>query len=420
MRLPFRICIFVFLCTSPISIARGQAPDSTSTAFEISDAVNIALTRSNERRRQDALLEQHQAKRIAAGTLPNPSVSYTHEELRGSGIRYSEWTATADYPFLSLLVRGNRIDAADLNVRAAAAMKTRAIAELAFDVRRQFLSVWRLRAVHRVLRETEPRILTLDQAISAREEEGEISSYERHRLQTELAAIQWRLTTSSEELRSAETMLAGLLNMPLDSLTSRVFILPQAYNADFDLSILLNTGYEHRSDLEAMRAKRSALKYKNSWLKKAWMEDIRIGGGYKSQSNAFSGPVLTVSTPIPLFERNQGPVAENDAAQTMLNADLRSLERQVESEIRNAVSAYVQVQSLAASIQFSEKSGRADLITTASEAYLEGEFSLVEYLDALTAYIDGTELDLTIRTAVLLAAYRLEHAVERNIFSTQQ
>ncbi|PLX29178.1 MAG: hypothetical protein C0600_08850 [Ignavibacteria bacterium] len=420
MNLRRHIVIYPLLCITLFTFARAQTPRITASTLHIDEAVEIVLTRSAERSILDAHLARQQAIRLTAGILPNPSIGYTHEELSGTGSRYAEWSATVDYPLLSLLFRGSRTEAADMNVRAAVAQNARAIADLMYEVREQYLDTWKLRNVHQTLVDIQPRIRSLEEVVSARQEEGDISSYERHRLHTELTTLQWRVTTMERDLHTAEARLAALLSIPLDSLRQIQLHLPVLEKIDLDLPMLVDITIKNRSDLVSLRAQRAALEHENRWLGKSWLEDFRIGGGYKHQSDTYSGPVLTLSTPIPLFERKQGLRAENEAVQSMLDANTRILERKVVAEIHNAVSAYEQIIGQAAAFYPPNQLGESDLLATASEAYREGEFSLVEYLDALTAHTDGRELNHTVRAAVLTAAFRLELAVERNLFSKQQ
>lgn len=419
MNLRRHIVLYPVLCITLFTFARGQTTRSTASTLHIDEAVEIVLTRSAERSILDARLAQQKAIRLSAGILPNPSISYTHEELSGTGRRYTEWTATADFPLLSLLFRGSRTEAADLNVRAAVAHDARAIAELMFEVREQYLAAWKLRTMHRTLQEIQPRIRALEEIVSARQEEGDISTYERHRLHTEFTALLWRITTVARDMHTAEARLAALLNIPLDSLRQMQLHLPVLEKIELDLPMLVDLALKNRSDLVALRAQRTALEHENRWLGKSWLEDLRIGGGYKHQSDTYSGPVLTLSMPIPLFERKQGLRAENEASQSMLDANIRILERHVSVEIHNAASAYEQITEQALIFTQPNEPGEYDLLATAGEAYREGEFSLVEYLDALTAHTDGRELNHTIRAAVIKAGFRLELAVERNLFSQQ-
>lgn len=407
------LCFFLF---SPSSAQDARAP---STVLGLDEAVELALDRSPERRKLEALMARRQASRIAAGTLPNPTVSYAIEELRLGDGRYAEWTASAELPLGALLLRGTRRSAADLGMKAASAEHTRAMAALVLDVRLRYVDVWNARVLLRALEETEPRILAMQQAIDARAREGDISEYERKRLQVELATVRWRRGTAAQEWRAARDALAGLLRLPTDSLDRIELRLPRIDSVSLDIPALERLARERRADLEALRISRDALSEENAWRRWAWVGDIRVGGGYKRQSDAFAGPLLTLSAPLPLFDRDQAAIHANEAQRAALQAELSALEFSTEMEIRNTATSFLQLREQLAALPVPEPDERAGLLATATEAYREGEFSLVEYLDAVTAHVDGAQLTASVLGATLKAAFRLEHAVGRKLFTIQ-
>ncbi|MBR9975670.1 MAG: TolC family protein [Bacteroidetes bacterium] len=419
MKSLYRYGIAAVLCFLFVSPSSAQETRASSAVLRLDEAVARALARAPERRKQEAIMARRQASRIAAGTLPNPTVAWVIEELRLGDGKYSEWTASAELPLGAFLLRGARLAAADLGVQAAAAEMERATDALVLDVRLRYVDVWHARVLQRALEETEPRILAMQQTIDERAREGDISVYERKRLQGELATVRWRRSTAAQEYRTARDALAGLLRLPTDSLDRLELRPPRLDSVSLDITALERLAKAERADLEALRTSRDALSEENAWRRWAWLADIRVGGGYKRQSDAFAGPLLTISAPLPLFDRDQATVHANEAQRGELQAELAALELSAEMEIRNTAVSFQQLREQLAAFPVPERDERAGLLATATEAYREGEFSLVEYLDAVTAHVDGAELAASLLGATLKAAFRLEHAVGRDIFTIQ-
>jgi outer membrane protein, heavy metal efflux system len=414
-----RLCAFILHFLILPGIATSQSAD-VPTAMTIRDAVDVAMRASYETSRQDALLDIAHAEREQAGLYMNPEAGFSIEQLRHQGASLSEWTLAVDYPFLSLLTRGKRIGAADFAVRAAAHRRTRSLEALAYNVRDRFTRLWQAREMRNSFREIETVLRSLDRTTTRRSGEGDISAYEEQRLRTELSRLRWRHTEASASVREAEAELALLMALPLDALEARRLMLPQVITGAPDLASLQATALERRADLQALRAEQEELRRRGEWIGTQWMDELRLGGGYKRQSDDFRGPVFTVSLPLAVFHRDQGSSRAVVADEARLIAQIRELEQRIALEIQGGVATIREIQEQAAELRFSDEAEAARFVTAATTAYREGEFSLVEFLDAIRAHIDNAELRSAVRASLLRAAFRLEYAAGGSIFTLQE
>lgn len=411
----FSPAVFLLLSMIPHSVAQAQGIENS---LHMRDAVEQALSRDFEVQRQQARIAQVQARNAQQTVLPNPVAAYMREDLSAGNRRIHEWTATVDFPLLSLLHRGTRLTAAELSLQAAQAHETWTRTKLRFEVRTSFLDVWEARRVHEALGAIGDALQVLERSAALRAQEGDISTYEYQRLRTALAGFRWRSTEARQSLRKAEAGLAYVLGISPEAVSRTTLLLPDLPLADdIETETLLRTGLQQRADAIALRSEYEALERQRAWQRLSWLDDLRIGGGYKEQSDLFAGPVLTLSMPLPVFDRNQGTVNETNATRALLSAELRALEQHIEIEIRRAATDYEHLLAQYEAIPLPDNDALTQLLASATSAYEEGEFSLVEYLDAMTAWVEGRTMHARMQSGLLRAMYTLFHAVGNDVFT---
>lgn len=397
--------------------ALSAAGNNPAEPLTLSAAVERAVAQSPELRRRHVLVERTRAQQAQARVLPNPVANYTREDLAADDRTYSEWSATLEYPLLSLMTRGTRSDAAKRAVVAAECRLARKEDDVRHDAQQRFLDLWAARRTLDAWQELETDVRRLTTVAKQRAAQGDISPYEQQRLRAELSRLQWRITEAVETRRSAESALAFTLGLPVDSLAGIPLEMPRLDAGPMNPGSLVEVGLRERADIQALQAERASLEHRSDWLRRRWMEDIMLGGGYKEQSDLFRGPVLSVSLPLPVFDRDQGNASAADAQRSALTIEQDALERQIAQDIHRAVSAYNALSEQTRQITALTKEESAQLLASATAAYTEGEFSLVEYIDAISAYMESAELGVRMRASLLRAAFALEHAVGRAVFT---
>jgi outer membrane protein, heavy metal efflux system len=414
-----KVCVFLcFTClllaaTSGIAAAQHGA----DTALTLADAEERALTQSYELRRQQALIEQRRAALESATTFPNPVAIFNGERLRNQDVVIHEWSLTAEYPLFSVLRRGGRIDAAGFSLQASLSHTLHGMQTLRFELRRRFLELWKARMLLDALTRIENMMNDLEQAVQRRADYGDIAEYERQRLTVEIAKLRWRITESTMNMQNAESALALLLALPADAVSDRTLLLPTLQEQLPDSADLLRLALDKREDLRALRHERAALNSHTTWLRSRWLEDFRIGGGYKEQSDAFAGPVLTIALPLPLLDRDRGAVQYTAAESDQVSAGILALEHRIGLDVQRAYRMFRQLQHRSEAVRALDSGDLFTLVTTAATAWHEGEFSLVEYLDAVRAWIEATELQTSVRGALLHAAFDLEYTIGEALFT---
>lgn len=354
------------------------------------------------------------ARALSAGALQNPNLAATREQLSDGDRDSDEMVVTLNQTLEIGGQRGLRRDAAR---RAADASGERLEAErlrLRFEVRRSFiLAALAERNLSR-LEETTRVVRQVEQAGQARFNEGDISDFDRQRLQVERARYEdlferarLDLTQAGRELTllvSPDSIAAGDILVPLHPLDSLAVPIPMSVRDTAP------PGATDRPDVRAARAEVEAARERLALAGRERIPDVTVTGGYKDQADGLQGGVIGLSVPIPLLDRNAGRIAEarGDLANAEARADLVS--RRAEIDIQRAWENY---RSLARRIEQIDRdllAGTVGLLETARIAYAEGEMTLVELLDAAEAYRASRELAADLHARYLIAIYDLDRA----------
>jgi cobalt-zinc-cadmium efflux system outer membrane protein len=362
------------------------------------------------------------ARARSAGAFQNPTLAATSERLSDGDRDYDESVVSLNQTFEIGGQRGLRRDAAGRAADAVGALLEAERLRLGFEVRRAFLlaalaegNLDRLEESARVVRQVE-------QAGQARFEEGDISDFDRQRLQIERARYEDLLARARLDLTQAGRDLTLLVSP--DSIAANVILLPlqplDSLAAPRVISVrdTAPPGTAKRPDVRAARAEVEAARHTLALAGRERIPDVTVSGGYKDQADGFHGAVIGLSVPIPLLDRNAGRIAEARAelSSALARADLVS--RRAEMEIRRAWETY---RSLALRIDQIDRdllSGAVGLLETARVAYAEGEMTLVELLDAAEAYRASRELATDLHARYLIAIYDLERATGAPISQT--
>ena len=143
------------------------------------------------------------------------------------------------------------------------------------------------------------------------------------------------------------------------------------------------------------------------------------GAGFGSTGTGLSstgtGFVLGASVSVPLFNRGQAQAARASAARARVEAERQALAARIAAEVRAASAAAVGERALADRYR-AESVARADeLVAIATAAYEEGEFGILELLDAHRVSLRANLRSLDLSAAARRAAVELDRAAGRRM-----
>jgi len=386
-----RPLLVAFMLALPLAAWAQTAPLTEA------EALRLGLSRVELSDLERATVGAAEADAEAAGLMPNPTLGYSRERMRGVGGATDEtWQLAQTFDFSGR--RGLRQEAAGRRVDAAAAGNAARRAELAGEIRRRFHEVLRGQQTVQVTETWGQRFARVEATVGKLTAAGEASGYDLRRLGRERQTAQAKLATERAALERSRERLAALLGKPGSHANVVGQLLPGPLPA---LEASLAT-LERRPDLQMLARRAEAADLEGRAAARGWAPDVTVGLGTKHSDNGIvrdNGAIVTLSMPLPVFDRRQAE--EKRAAADALNAraEYGLARSRAEGELRGL---HRQAAGLmAAAIDFRSRAAAAspDLLRIAEAAYQGGESTLLELLDAYRGALETeiTALDLEAR-----------------------
>jgi cobalt-zinc-cadmium efflux system outer membrane protein len=420
IRIPIRILLLV-LATRPgvgTTLARAQEPVAAAEFQARRISLAEALRRLDQNNLELRLARQEvaaaDARVVGAGRLPNPGLTATREQLSGDAVDYHETVVALGQ---RLEVGGQRKARRDVAREGAAAAGAGLEAErrrLAFQVRRAYVRAAVAEADLTALGDATAVFREVEEAGGARFVEGDISRFDLSRLRIERARYETLLARRRLALDEAARDLAMLVAP--DSIGAEGLLLPADPLTDLgaterapSLDAALATVAE-RADVRAAEADVEAARATLSLARRGRIPDVTLSAGYKNQADGLRGAVVGVSIPVPLWNRNQGEIAEAQAEMDAALARRDLALARARNEVRRGWDTFRSLQERTRSVGEMLMPESAGLLETARVAYGEGEMSLVQLLDAADAYRSAREAMNELLGEYLISLYDLQRA----------
>lgn len=380
------------------------------------EALELLERNNMELRRATAAVEEARGRSVTAGLFPNPSFEFSREDLSGSTLGYHESYYLFSQRLELVGQRKRRLAVAESELNAVEIRRQQVHRRLTFELVRNYLRAAGAVARIKIVQETIEVFRRVEQAGAARVEHGDLSAFALQRLQLELVLYESVLADTELSVTAAGRELAQLL-IGDESLFQNGFILPAE---DLEDVAIPEWGFSspeealgqarNRPDLRALLADVETAGARRELTQRERVPDLTITGGYKEQSDGLSGTLVAFSIPLPLFNRNQGRIAETAAAEVGTQSRYLAALRAVEAELYQAWDVY---RSRARRLEYLDQDllrGSRELLRVAQLSWAEGEMSLVELLDAAGASHTARTASLDLRLDYLLSLYDLERA----------
>jgi cobalt-zinc-cadmium efflux system outer membrane protein len=410
-------CVVLCVCAAP------AAAESLTIAQAVDEAIAHNLSLLAER----TSLTIADAAMITARLRPNPvlSGSADHLDLLGTGFDEAnnggppEIAWRVDLP----IERGGKRDA---RIAVAAAAKSLAEAQLSDAVRvlRQdvtlaCIDVMAAQAARALVTDNLRTFEDLARVNRARVTAGAIAPSESMR--SEVALQQFRVTAVRAELDfvTASAKLATLLGRPPgDAVEIGDPLHAEAPLAPVDTASLETAAFDARPDLAVLRFT-AARTIADLRLQEAMGQvDYTVGAEYRRQqgiagrSNSLG---FFVSTPLPVFNRNQGEIARATAEHTQASQQMAARRAEIAAEVRVASREYETLRSLVATIEHDVMGPAAKARDTSAYTYRAGAGTLFELLDAQRAFNDTMQSYVDVQAGLRRAVARLNAAVGEEV-----
>ena len=401
-----RLCLPLALILTATAARADEAPLGLADLIQLAIKNNPALTA------QRYTVETAEGRRRQAGSMPNPRLEFsnTSNSFLSNGGEYSRSIGLSqDIPVGGRL--GAQEDVADAGLRLTIANLRQTEAVLASQVA---MSYYRLLVLKRQIA-TRDALIGVDQKLldvtTARMQVGEVSpldvstaELETERLKEQQALLQ---NQYDAELANLNQLLGRPARMPL--------VLADTLHQDDtlgNLGELQKQALKERADLQAAQFESEQAQAQVSLSRSERWEDWSVGvSSGQSRLDVTGAPPqateheigVTLSIPLPLWNRNKGNVAASLSQGQQADANVTALKLQVQNEVATAFSQLQRLTDVAARyrdrlLPLSEKS-----VALAQQGYNQGQVSIVEvvtaerqhseveiaYLDAFDQYLQA-------------------------------
>ncbi|MEO9887038.1 MAG: TolC family protein [Balneola sp.] len=388
-----------------------------SKSVSLDEAIGMFKQNSLERLVFSYNQEMEQGNALNYKAYPNPEVSILHESLNAGSPDYDETTFLISQP-LELL--GQPF------LRRKSAVALSEASQLEFEHQEQLLiakmkslyvSHWYLSKRLEVVSQALESVNEIRQSALARKEEGAYSTIQFQRFNIEYG----RYLRLRDEIQSKLTLTSNQLILLLSPEDKREGTLQFTENFSVDPisdteGSILEYALQNRSDLKQAEQLVTANDLQYTVERRERFPDLNLDFGYKSQSNGSEGFVIGGSLKLPIFNQNKGNVIRTQA---QARSSAIELELKISTIKNEVIAAYQRVSLLQE--QWKELqtfSSNTSMLETARISYKEGEYSLLELLDAIEAYVDAQRLFHQTISEYNQALFSLDVASGGKLFST--
>jgi outer membrane protein, heavy metal efflux system len=377
-----RFLLAAAFVTSAAAGARAQP--RASDAITVEQAVSEALDHNL------SLLAERYNVTVAEVVTVNAMLPETN--LVDAGVAVREGVVRTDYVLERGGKRERRIEQASLARSVAELQLLDTTRKLVLDVETACADVLLAKLNLALARENLDAFNNVVAVNVERVRTGDLAQVELAR--SRLAALQFQndVEQQTAKLSVARTRLESLLGRR----TTATIDLTGDLRRDavvFDRDVLRTRALESRPDLRAAKSDQARsvadlrLQLANGKI------DYTVSGEYhRQQGGGLVGNDYGIffSTPLPIFNRNQGEIARARTQQQQLEAKTRALEADITADLDSAFTEYTSARSIVERIENNMLAQARDVRTTMEYSYRRGEASLVEFLDAVRAFNDTT------------------------------
>jgi len=401
--------LFCLMVTAAAGAAHAQNAPPRVT---LDDAVTLAMRENRTLRAKQFEYQATRAGEITAGLRPNPTASYSAEQLGASrsSDAIPQHTVIVGQPIELAGKRGRRLDSARAAIRVSEWELADVRRVVIAQVKKAFTDVLVAQATLTLAQENLRALDEVERIQRFRAERGDISELELTRIQVQRFAFERDAADARQAIEAAKIALRALAAP--DGLPTTYDVVGDVEFRDRPVAReeLYRLTIANRPDVRAAEASRDKaradvdLARANAWADVTpQVEYQRIGN-----ANTFGAGV---SMPIRIFDRNQGEIARTRAEVARTDALQQAVGIQALAEVDPALTALTVSRDKVVLLRdtYLPKAQRAR--DTVEFAYRRGGVSLLDFLDAQRTYRE-TSLEY-VRTvgAYWTAVYQLEAAV---------
>lgn len=368
--------------------ATAQKPSPSALRLSQDEAVALFLRQNFDLLITKFGIESAKGQQITARLFPNPTLSVGTLSSVTQGCNPPKCGQV--FPQIQQLFemagkRGFRIESAAFGTKSAEANFEDAIRQLTFTVKDAYYRVQLAQRRLALAEENRDRFSRILEVNTIRFKKGYIAEVDLIRIRLQVVDFQSQIIQAIQDGNQARADLRVLLGlspgveMLLTTELDYHFIEP-------DIAGLRKLALETRPDIRMKRLTQSQ-RMADLRLAKAYrIPDITAGAGYALQGP--QGPdnqqqiALSLGIPLPLFNRNQGGIAQAEVSIQVAETDLQKAIVQVENDVEIAYRNLLESRRLVETYRGGVLEDARLTLTIVEKAYERGGATIIDLLDA--------------------------------------
>jgi len=374
---------------SPFCLSSVQAQPATVLTLE--QAQELAASKSFAVTAAQREVEANDGAVRQAGAWRNPELNASVEDTQRST---RTTTATVDFPIELGGKRAARVSAADRARELAQAELSNVRAGLRADVVRAFFGV--LVAQERVALTANSADLAARgaDAIGKRVAAGKVSPVDETRARVDQANAQLEVVEATAELQSARQALAALWGDSEPQFS--------AVQGDIELMPARAPAPELAKELDAapgLLTSRIEMNRRNALVdveRSKGMPDLTVSVGAKRDNElGRTQAIVSVSMPLPFFDRNQGATYEASKRAEKASDDLQLTHIRLLTELQQASSQLSVARTSAQTLKSTVLPAAQQAYDAATRGFEAGKFGFLDVIDAQRSLLQARARYLT-------------------------
>lgn len=392
----------------------ARAVDASPRQITVEEAVTEALARSASLRARRAFVDEVSGRLTTASTYPfNPEVELDVADRQRPGDSVTDHSVTIRQEVELGGQRGRRTDEATAELESARAQLQREERRLAADVRVSFTLALQARELLAVERSNTELARSLADVARKRSDAGAATQIEVNLALAQVGRAQRELHLAEGEYKVARAILAEAVATDPSNPPEPAGTLTPPTREPASLADRLVEALAYREDVQSLRAAITAAEARIHRARGEGIPNLVVWGTYGREDGTDRIVGGGVGIAIPLFNRNQGAIAEAQAAHLRSSAEAESLELQVRREIGATLARYDAAVAAAVSLQSQALATLPENLDLLQRSFEAGKISWTEVLVFRREFVDVQRDYVATLTAAQLAAIELDLAAGR-------
>ena len=374
-------------------IALAGSQGLAQTELDMERALEMYIDRNPNLQAAREQIEMARGRLNQAGLLPNPTFNFSQEgypvgQSNASYFNDSTLNLWATQELELGGKRGHRKRVADFDVQATESELQDFIRLGKAAVKEAFVRTYVAQEKLRLAQEQLNSYYQIQDIHRQRVEAGDAAGLAQLRIDLEEVRYISALNEMGTDQAAAWSELAALISWEEPSMATLQLTIDTA-ELDRSQEELQGIALESRPDLEREMARVAQAEEFVDLQESRAIPNLTVGGGYNRDFGTHSF-YLALQLPVPLFNRNQGNIGAALAG-ARRSKNLLSWKRvQIRSEVERAFKTYRLQQANLQRLEQTVLQSAVRVAELTQVSYLEGEASLLEYLDALRVKLDAS------------------------------